>query len=389
MKYLFLVFGFVFFISISGIGQDSSRTQISLLTCGPDYSDPEAMFGHSAIRIYDPSRNFDRVFNYGIYDFSDPNFLVNFVKGNTQYIVAQYAYSDFLISYRRDQRWVKEQILNLDPIQKESIESFLINNIKPENQKYLYQFFYDNCSIRIKDLLELKLPEYDYANSPDQMLTYRQLINQYAIGMDWTDFGIDIIIGSPGDEIVDHHGQMFLPDYLMYYMDRFQSPNNQKLVLSTHDVLTIEKDRPTSFWITPIVLFAILLFVELILFIKRKEWASKWIGVYDILFYIVVSLASALLLLMLSTLHYPCHANYNLLWLSPLFIPFTLLRLVASNSKWQKLLSYAILGILTITFLGWSWWPQSLPSVGLLIIGILILKILRGMTSNISLQATP
>jgi len=166
-----------------------------------------------------------------MYDSSDQvKFIKDFVTGNTQYIVAVYDYSLFLREYQYYGRWVKEQVLDLSSDQKIKLESFLRNNVLPENREYLYNFFYDNCSSRVKKVIEDILPSFDYVNSPIKEATYRQLLDEYLVGRDWTDFGIDIIIAEPGDEVIDHHGLMFLSDYLMTYMDRFKDDSGTPLV---------------------------------------------------------------------------------------------------------------------------------------------------------------
>ncbi len=371
-----LILGLCLSLLETSDSQVSPSTNISLLTCGPG-DDFSSLFGHTALRLSDPYRNIDVVFNYGLFDPSDPiDFLINFVKGNTQYIVGYYNYDSFLRAYAAENRWVKEQNLNLTTDQIQVIEGFLRNNVRPENRQYLYNFYYDNCSTRVKELLEQHLPAYGYVDAPIKTTTYRKLTHEYTVGRDWTAFGIDLIIASPGDEEVDHHGQMFLPDYVMLYMNRFKDESGKSIVSNTHYVLTMGTDPPRSWWITPLVLFSILLCLEVLLFFSKNLWNSKWVRYYDTIWYVLVSLASGLLLFMVTTLHTACHYNYNLLWLSPLFIPFTALQL-SNNQKWVKWIGYATIGMLVITIAGWTMWPQVLPSVGLLIAVTLVFKIVR------------
>ena len=378
MNKVLLIIGLILVLVHVGSTQDVSGTQISLLTVGPG-DDVSSLFGHTALRIYDPSRNLDEVFNYGLFDPSDQmKFIKEFVTGNTQYIVGAYDYSRFLQEYKYYNRWVKEQVLDLTDSQKSEMEDFLRNNVLPANREYLYNFFYDNCSSRVKDLIENILPGYEYNNAPIKETTYRQLLDEYLVGRDWLDFGIDIIIAQPGDEVIDHHGQMFLPDYLMTYMDRFKDAYGKPLVAKTLTVLQPSNDIVKSSLITPFRLFGFLLLIEVILFFFRDKWKSKWIKVYDNTWFIIVSLASALLLFMLTTLHTACYPNWNLLWLSPLFIPFTILQFMNAE-KWIKWIGFAIIGILVITIGGWTMWPQVLPSVGLLIAVILVFKVVRNL----------
>lgn len=378
MKRILLIVGLILVLLNTGSSQNATRTQISLLTVGPG-DDVASLFGHTAVRIFDPSRNLDIVFNYGLFDPSDQlQFIKDFVTGNTQYIVGAYDYARFLQEYKYYNRWVKEQVLDITDNQKVAIEAFLRNNILPENKKYLYNFFYDNCSTRVKDLLEDHLQEYSYVDSPIKETTYRQLLDEYLVGRDWTDFGIDIIIAQPGDEVIDHHGQMFLPDYLMTYIDRFKDASGKPVVSKTLTVLQPINTVAKSYLVTPFRFFGFLLLIELMLFFFKDKSNLKWIKAYDNTWFIVASLASALLLFMLTTLHTACYPNWNLLWLSPLFIPFTILQFM-NTEKWIKWIGFAIIGILVITIGGWTMWPQVLPSVGLLIAVILVFKVVRNL----------
>lgn len=360
-------------VSKAAQNTDTIPPQISLITCGPGEGLAE-LFGHTAIRV-NRGKNNDIIFNYGMYDSYEDNFAINFVKGNTYYKCGIQPFDRFLYSYQYYGRWVKEQVLDITPSEAYKLEAFLRNNALPQNRTYLYNFFYDNCSNRVKDIFEDQFPSYSFTDSPIKTTTYRQLLDEYLVNKDWTDFGIDIIIGSPGDEVIDHHGQMFLPDYLMTYVDRFKS-GNRSIIKSTRVLLDIPPLKSKSFWITPFILFGFLLIIECLLFIGRKEsahWSIKW---YDTTWIVIVSLASALLLFMLTTKHTACHANYNLLWISPLFILLLLSRLF-KQSQWTRLVGMCILGTLVISLLAAPMITQVYPAVGYIIIGILFLKVLR------------
>ena len=120
------------------------NTTISILTCGTG-DQVYAIFGHSAIRVQDPTKNIDWVFNYGTFDFDTPNFIPKFLRGKLLYQVKGSSYDRFLAEYQFYQRDVREQVLNLSLSEKEEIVEALKQIIKPENRDYLYDFFFDNC----------------------------------------------------------------------------------------------------------------------------------------------------------------------------------------------------------------------------------------------------
>ncbi len=97
----------------------------------------------------------DIVFNYGVYDFDTPNFYTKFAQGKLNYKIGANYFEDFKESYIRQNRTIKEQILNLSLDERQQVFNFLSKNYEPENQYYLYDFFYDNCATKIKDVISI------------------------------------------------------------------------------------------------------------------------------------------------------------------------------------------------------------------------------------------
>ena len=134
-KYFLLLFLLANFSPLKAQLQLSLDAEVSIITAGPGKELYEA-FGHSAIRINDPVLNFDLIYNYGIFDFNQPNFYTNFAKGNMIYSLASYDFKYFLASYKKDKRWVKQQVLNLTQEEKQAYFIFLENNALPKNRNY-------------------------------------------------------------------------------------------------------------------------------------------------------------------------------------------------------------------------------------------------------------
>ena len=167
MKKKILFLAFLCFFSIKKISAQrtlSDTSEIAIVTAGPGAVLYEK-FGHSAIRIIDPNLNIDLIYNYGIFDFNTPNFYTNFAKGKMYYLLAKYDFKYFIASYKRDERWLKQQFLNLNLSEKQIIFNYLENNALQENATYLYDPFFDNCATKIRDILSINLKDSIILNS--------------------------------------------------------------------------------------------------------------------------------------------------------------------------------------------------------------------------------
>ena len=147
-----LFFSAFTFATLFASGQDSSRLRISLLTCTPG-QELYSTFGHTAIRVIDSNSLTDYVYNFGTFDFEDPNFYLKFVKGKLLYFLSAEPYADFAALYRFEGRGITEQLLNLDAAEKDSTRRLLNQTLREENRYYLYDFFFDNCTTRPRDII--------------------------------------------------------------------------------------------------------------------------------------------------------------------------------------------------------------------------------------------
>ena len=191
----------------------SDSTVISLLTYDKT---PEVygMYGHTALRVKDESNHVDLIFNYGTFDFNSPNFIYRFTKGDAEYILAVQDYRDVCIESYITRRAVREQILNLTQREKQKVFEALMTNAEEQNRAYKYNFLFDNCSTRPREIVEKNINgKLAYRDSiPTQ--TFRQLIHGCIGKKQWMTFGIDLILGSDLDRKASFKEQMFLPAYL-------------------------------------------------------------------------------------------------------------------------------------------------------------------------------
>ncbi|HNE28922.1 MAG TPA: DUF4105 domain-containing protein, partial [Saprospiraceae bacterium] len=182
----------------------SDSSFISLITAAPG-EELYSTFGHSALRVKDPARNFDRCYNYGTFDFDQPNFYLNFCRGKLLYYLNVERRRDFEYEYLMDRRTLREQTLDLDASQKQQLFDLLQENALPQNREYKYDFFYDNCATRIRDIVEKALLYQVFFDSTTTKkgTTMRQLLKPYLLDKPWTRFGIDLILGQAADRVAE------------------------------------------------------------------------------------------------------------------------------------------------------------------------------------------
>ena len=313
-----VLFFLIILIHYWGISQDaelSPLSKISLLTVGTG-ADLAAKFGHSAIRLQDAALGVDEVYGYGTYDFEDPNFYLNFTRGKLAYTISRMPFKYFERSYTIEQRWIKEQVLNLNLEQRQKIVSFLETNLLPENRKYKYDFLFDNCATRIPMVFEKTLGsafkfDYDYLKS---RYTFRGLIRQNLNPNTWSNFGIDLALGSIIDREATPYEHLFLPVYV-YEQMQHTTLNNEPIVKQENVLLDIPEQKDTSlFLLTPAfwlgILLALVSWVTYMDFKKNKR--SKWL---DFALFLITGLAGCLILfLWFGTDHLATKMNYNALW---------------------------------------------------------------------------
>ena len=163
-----------------------SHLRISLLTCGVGEEAWET-FGHTGVRVIDSTKSGperDVVFNYGMFNGFDKDFEINFMRGKLLYYVGIESFSDFVEEYLAYNRVVYEQEIIMNDSQKMELNAALEDNTLPENRFYKYDFFFDNCATRIRDIIPNTIKEgfvYGEAIPKNNPLSFRDIINQYLV----------------------------------------------------------------------------------------------------------------------------------------------------------------------------------------------------------------
>tara|TARA_B100000508_G_scaffold140988_1_gene144856 strand:+ start:3226 stop:4425 length:1200 start_codon:yes stop_codon:yes gene_type:complete len=362
------------FSNLKAQEQLSPTSSISLLTCGSG-SDLYSIFGHTAIRVKDTAQNLDIVFNYGTFQFSD-DFYVQFVMGKLNYTLSIESFEGFERGYKYENRWVVEQVLNLNEEERNDVYQFLRTNYLPENREYLYDFFYDNCSTRPRDVFETVLGDklvYHFRDYKKDS-TFHDMLDVYLVNMQWADCGMDLGLGKTADRVLSEREKMFLPDYVLRAYDEAEikrSTGSVPLVSSKALIVEfIPIPQPFDFY-QPMIVFWVLLLVYVLL--AAIPFTRKVLVLLDILLYFLVGIAGCLILfLWFVTDHTTTQVNFDLLWALPvyLFTAFGLWKKKKPNWLRRFYLAAAIINVSLLLF--WAFIPQNLNEVYIPVILILI-----------------
>jgi hypothetical protein len=353
-----IFFFLLLLFSFKSYSQQDSAThlQISVITCAPG-NDLYSIFGHTAIRIIDSTNHTDLFYNYGTFDFSDPDFYSKFVRGKLNYFLNIDNANDFFASYLQEGRTIYEQILHLTNQQKQTIQQYLINNLSGNNKYYKYDFLFDNCTTRARDVLTKNTGFTSNWQLVAQGTTFRNMLYQYldSAGACWSKLGIDILLGSKIDVPVTMEQSTFLPDYFMHSVDSFNTKNifvadRKKYEAS---IPATEKDNHQ-----PLIIFSFLAVIVVALANIKHKVIQTIFRYYAIFIVFVTGLLGCLLLFMwFGTDHKSCAANYNLLWA----LPTNIIACFLVNKKTNYAKNYFLIGLvisgLTVVF--WFLLPQQ------------------------------
>jgi len=372
-------------VSQAQFGILSPAAKISLITVAPG-TELYSGFGHSILWVYDPATGVDRAFNYGTFSFKEGNFYIKFLRGTLPYSVSVSPLSYQVEFYKEEGRSISEQVLNLSIPQKQRLYNFLENNYLPENREYQYKFFYDNCATRMTVALKSAVGDsLIYNGYTKEKLSFRQWIDRYAFKQNpWADFGMDLAIGAPSDEIATAEQATFLPDNLATAFADAKvktATGTAPLVSETRQIFTAPPLPPAG-PLTPTVVFWTLAIVTLA-FTYWQIRTGRVDFTFDKVLFGIAGLAGwILLLLWFGTNHGVTSWNYDVLWAFPLWMPLIFALSKTKKPGWfQYLLIFYAFLLLCAT--------GNLAKHNLVLIPILAMLIIRVYYINNSLSKIP
>lgn len=329
IKYAFVLVVFLLNIAITKASllettlSETDTISVSLLTATPGKQIYER-FGHTGIRIHVPSKNFDGVYHYGLFSFSDPNFEYRFMKGKTDYMIGCMHYHDFLTMYAIRGSGVRELKLNLTQEEARNLFDALLVNIKPENQTYRYSFLYDNCATRPLEIILRSLRgEVTIAPLEEPVSTFRNLIHECTAKDRWVKFGLDLILDGEVDEKISLPNKPFLPhitEQIFQTASIARDGVEENLSYAPVEVLAPRVDEKESSifdYITPNALSIVLLLLVMVGSIIEIKRAKHNKVLDTINFTICGILGVVIFFLMLFSEHPAVSSNMNAMWLHP------------------------------------------------------------------------
>lgn len=283
-------------LPMSMSGQQADSADVYMITCAPGNAS-YSIYGHTAIRIAMRGTEFDMAYNWGIFDFSTPNFTYRFAKGKLDYMLGAYPYERFLREYITEERSVWSQKLNLTTAEKEKLFLLINENLKPENVKYRYDFFFDNCATRVRDIIMAAATDTVILPVREKQKTFRQLIDPHQKVLPWLDFGADMLLGLQSDRKATVSDEMFLPGFLRDNFAEARIIHDGVSEPLTGPLETVVDMPPAAAsmkpWVPQAVLWLVFIFVALITFVFRRPGLEKAL---DFVLYFVYSLIALILL---------------------------------------------------------------------------------------------
>ncbi|WP_289126387.1 DUF4105 domain-containing protein [uncultured Prevotella sp.] len=381
---LYIVLTFILSVVNATAGAQSmtnpDRIQISLLTCSPG-KEVWAQYGHTAIRYYDKESGEDLAINYGIFSLDQTYFIPRFVLGMTDYRMGVQPMDMFLAQYSYEGRGVVEQVLNLSAEDKEVIYKALQENMKPENVVYRYNYFFDNCTTRARDMLVNHLHGKVVYPPAEENATFRSMIHKWNNKYEWAQFGEDLLLGVNADRKTTKSEQQFLPENLRSDFDKAKY-NGKPLVKETNVLLDAETEvvEPV-FPLSPLsiaLIFAVISLVMMLFSYRRQQVYWAW----DLALMLTSGLMGIIFFVMIFSQH-PCVSlNFILLFFNPLPLFF-----LYSTIKKKKVIWWKIWGVLIILGLFGSLF-QEIPLPILIVASFLLLHCIVHLRINKAVAPT-
>lgn len=306
-----------------------NQIEISLITCEP-HEMIYALYGHTGIRIHNLQTGEDLLANWGIFDQKQSFFVVRFAFGLTDYRMEIETWEGFVDRYNYFNCGIYEQVLDLTAQEKRNIINAVFENYLPENRYYRYNFYYDNCTTRARDIIEKGLEgKLDYREMKEYDPTYRELIHLWNGNHLWARWGNDFLLGVGSDKPTDYRQQQFLPDNLKRDFHR-------ALISRNGEARPLVKNE---FWATPSqynyggsslldqftqpnAVAVYLIFIALAITLLEKYRLKRRLWQFDAFLLLLSGIPGLILLLMIFSQHPTVRINFQILVFNPLSLFF-------------------------------------------------------------------
>jgi hypothetical protein len=340
-----------------------SGAVISLVTYDPSEGAVFTVYGHTAIRVKDPANGIDSVFNYGIFDFSESNFIYRFTKGETDYKLGVVSFRHLLAECSFRGCGAREQVLNLLPAEKQSLWEALLVNARPENATYRYNFFYDNCATRPLLLIEKHVRGRIEYGEVSERHSFRRLINHCMRNNPWLIFGTELALGSPTDRLATPREELFLPLYLeaafagATIVDA--NGSRRRLVSSTGELAKAQPGEIKPPAVSPLGCSLLFLGAVILLTLWERKRKSRFC-LLDFLLLAIAGLGGSLIFfLAFISVHPATWPNYIIIWLHPVHLLGAVLMLMKRYERAARIYLCADAVLIIVLLTGMPFIPQS------------------------------
>jgi hypothetical protein len=312
-------------VPVQGDGADPEPAQAWLVTYGPGEVYWQR-FGHNAIWIRDPARGLDHTFNFGFFDFAQQDFFLRFLQGRMLYFSAAQPAREEFAAYIDENRSIRAQRIRLSPEQVAVLTGFLLEEVKPENRDYLYDYYRNNCSTRVRDALDLAIGGDLSAASQDVPASqnWRDHTRRLSSSDFWLYLGLELVLGARVDRPISRWDEMFIPEVLADTLADTGSSSGMPAPLVLEDVMLFESTlpppppQPQGWW--PRYLLVSLALAGLGWLVSRRGGAAPLRALARTWFVTAGLAGLALLFLWFGTDHAAAGLNLNVLVLNPLWL---------------------------------------------------------------------
>lgn len=360
----------------------TDSAEVYLITASPG-EQTYAIFGHSALRVFDKMQMYDVVFNYGTFDFSTENFYWKFGTGKLMYYLSISDYTTFLENYFQNGQAIYLQELNLTNKDKNNLLNNLQVNYSGNNKFFRYDFFRDNCATRIRDIVAKSIEGKVTFDSTyvTQRESFRRLFGDYLKNQPWTFFGLNLLMGRSTDSIASISDYMYLPGHLqnLFTTAKVITPEGNRQLTKAPEQLfpsQIVVKKPSVF--TSPVFVCMLIFLAVMAFTIWEYRTKRYFKSVDVFFFLVTGILGLVITWLWGfSLHIYVHNNLHIVWASPLNFIAGLLLVVIPHKKWLRyyfaFYALSVLLIIPVSF----FIMQEIPAASYFLMGMMIVRAVR------------
>lgn len=362
MKRLFSLLSILLTLAASANAQNAAERDsltVSVVTCAPG-SEIFELYGHEAIWVH--SDDIDEVYNYGLFNFSDPGFIYRFVKGETDYMSGCEPMAYFIGQYVDRGSRVVSRRLNLTQDEAHRIHSILRRNASSENATYRYKYLSNNCATRILDDIDEAIGEPVIYPKYSERQTFRAQMRHYNRNYPWYQFGIDLALGGDIDRVMTTREQMFVPMELDRIIADASRPDRSPLAWEAEILYEGRGDvtlAATPFLLSPLFVSWLVFVIAVGLTVNdwRRRRTTRWVTA---LWFLLCGLAGCLIwFLVFFSVHEGAAHNLLAWWLNPLCLAVPATIYFRKAKKLLACVMTANIVVVSVLLLTSPWVQQS------------------------------